>query len=163
MKRSGDSGWKRGTYRTLAIVTLGLMLNIAPSVVRAQCVGDCTNKSTVTVSDVLTLVNIALGTAEASTCMNGDANHDSQITIDEILTAVKNALSGCGVVPAGVCGDGVTNAGEECDNGGICMGGSKAGTVCKSEADCGAVTLAFSRDLLARHWPRAGGLLTVAA
>jgi len=41
------------------------------------------------------MVNIALGSANAPTCLAGDANHDGQITIDEILTAVNNALHGC--------------------------------------------------------------------
>ena len=49
----------------------------------------------VTVDELLTLVNIALGNADISTCLPGDANHDMQITIDEILTAVNNALNGC--------------------------------------------------------------------
>jgi hypothetical protein len=148
MKRSGHSGWKRSTYRMLAIVTLGLMLGIAPSVVRAQCVGDCNNSNDVTVDELLTMVNIALGNADVSTCLNGDANHDSMITIDEILTAVNNALNGCPVTPTptatptggivpGPCGNGVSNTGEECDDGGICIGGSKAGTPCTSDDKCG--------------------------
>jgi len=41
------------------------------------------------------MVNIALGSANVSTCLPGDANHDNMITIDEILTAVNNALGGC--------------------------------------------------------------------
>lgn len=38
--------------------------------------------------------------------------------------------------PAPACGDGVVQAGEDCDVGGICTGGTNAGTVCKSEATC---------------------------
>jgi hypothetical protein len=49
----------------------------------------------VTVNDILTMVNIALGNASASACSPGDANGDGQITVDEILTAVNNALNGC--------------------------------------------------------------------
>jgi hypothetical protein len=49
------------------------------------------------VGEVLTMVNIALGTAQLSTCTNGDANSDGLITIDEILKAVNNALEGCPV------------------------------------------------------------------
>ena len=48
-----------------------------------------------TVDEILTMVNIALGNTELSKCTAGDANKDEQITIDEILTAVNNALSGC--------------------------------------------------------------------
>jgi len=59
------------------------------------CVGDCDNSGQVTVDEILTLVNIALGNADVSTCLAGDANHDNQITVDEILTAVNNALNVC--------------------------------------------------------------------
>jgi hypothetical protein len=47
------------------------------------------------VSDILTMINIALGNANIATCFAGDANGDGQITIDEVLTAVNNALNGC--------------------------------------------------------------------
>jgi hypothetical protein len=49
----------------------------------------------VTVDDILTMVNIALGNAPVLSCEAADANHDGQVTIDEILTAVNNALNGC--------------------------------------------------------------------
>ncbi|MGD0947071.1 MAG: hypothetical protein ABSA52_06545 [Candidatus Binatia bacterium] len=45
---------------------------------------------------MLTMVNIALGTAPVTTCEPGDANGDGHISVDEILTAVNNALNGCG-------------------------------------------------------------------
>lgn len=60
-----------------------------------SCTGDCNSSMSVTVDELLTMVNIALGNADVSTCLAGDANHDTQITIDEILTAVSYALSGC--------------------------------------------------------------------
>ena len=59
------------------------------------CVGDCDDSHDVTVDDILTMVNIALGNAQLSDCSAGDANKDGQITVDEILTAVNNALNGC--------------------------------------------------------------------
>jgi len=59
------------------------------------CVGDCDGTGSVTVDEILAMVNIALGSADVSTCLAGDANNDGQITIDEILSAVNNALSGC--------------------------------------------------------------------
>jgi hypothetical protein len=54
----------------------------------------------VTVDEILTMVNIALGNAVVSTCTVGDANDDQQITVDEILTAVDAALNGCPSSPA---------------------------------------------------------------
>jgi hypothetical protein len=62
---------------------------------RVECAGDCNDDASVTVDELLTMVNIALGSATASTCEAGDENHDGQITIDEILTAVNNALNEC--------------------------------------------------------------------
>jgi hypothetical protein len=59
------------------------------------CTGDCRGDDTVTIDELLTLVNIALGNAEMSECEIGDANSDGQITVDEILQAVNNALTGC--------------------------------------------------------------------
>jgi hypothetical protein len=61
----------------------------------AVCVGDCDEKGQVTVDEILTMVNIALGNTDLSSCSAGDANGDHQITVDEILTAVNNALNGC--------------------------------------------------------------------
>jgi CSLREA domain-containing protein len=59
------------------------------------CTGDCDGTGSVTVDEIITLVNIALGNAAVSDCDVGDANDDGQITVDEILTAVNVALNGC--------------------------------------------------------------------
>jgi hypothetical protein len=68
-------------------------------VLPAPCVGDCNVDRVVTVNEVLTMVNIALGNTLPSECVAGDANGDHQVTVDEILTAVVNALNGCGAAP----------------------------------------------------------------
>jgi hypothetical protein len=47
------------------------------------------------VDEILTMVNIALGTTPVADCLPGDRSQDGTITVDEILTAVNNALSGC--------------------------------------------------------------------
>jgi hypothetical protein len=49
----------------------------------------------VTIDEILTMVNIALGNAPLLDCEAADSNHDGHVTIDEILTAVNNALNGC--------------------------------------------------------------------
>jgi hypothetical protein len=66
-----------------------------PTPTAVSCAGDCNGKGQVTVDDILTLVNIALGNADLSACEVGDGNDDGQITVDEILQAVNNALNGC--------------------------------------------------------------------
>jgi len=69
----------------------------AATITPKPCAGDCNDDGTVTVDEILTMVNIALGNADVSTCLAGDVNGDGQVTVDEILTAVNNALDGCGV------------------------------------------------------------------
>jgi YVTN family beta-propeller protein len=63
------------------------------------CVGTCDSGTAVTVGDLITMVNIALGNVPLSQCRAGDANRDGQIGIDELLAAVSNAMYGCGVPP----------------------------------------------------------------
>jgi hypothetical protein len=63
----------------------------------SPCVGDCNGDGHVTVDEVLTMVNMALGIVDAA-CPGVSANPGNQITIAEILTAVNNLLDGC---PAG--------------------------------------------------------------
>jgi photosystem II stability/assembly factor-like uncharacterized protein len=59
------------------------------------CAGDCDGNARVTVTDLVTLVNIALDNAEISTCLRGDANDDGRITVSDIISAVNNALDEC--------------------------------------------------------------------
>jgi predicted outer membrane repeat protein len=63
-----------------------------PTVV--PCVGDCNGDGTVPVNEILTLVNIALGNADATACPNGIPS-GAQVDVALILTAVNNALNGC--------------------------------------------------------------------
>jgi hypothetical protein len=58
-------------------------------------VGDCGQDGEVTVNELLTMVNIALGNAPVSACEAGDTSGDGAITINEILVAVNKALGGC--------------------------------------------------------------------
>jgi hypothetical protein len=57
-------------------------------------IGDCEGNGAVTISDILSGVNIALGNVQLETCPAFDANGDQQVTIDELLTAINNALTG---------------------------------------------------------------------
>jgi hypothetical protein len=71
---------------------------VAPTPIAVTCPGDCNGDRSVTVDELLTLVNIALGNTNVSACVAGDLNHDGQISIAEILAAVNAALSGCPTV-----------------------------------------------------------------
>jgi hypothetical protein len=66
----------------------------ADGVAPQLCVGDCSGTQSVAVNDVITLVNIALGTTQPSACADGlpDA---ADVNIALIIQAVNNALNGC--------------------------------------------------------------------
>jgi predicted outer membrane repeat protein len=83
------------TVTLVATVTQTPTQTVPPTPTPKPCVGDCSGDGHVTVDEILTMVNIALGNTPVTTCQAGDANHDGQITVDEILTAVNNALNGC--------------------------------------------------------------------
>jgi hypothetical protein len=59
------------------------------------CDGDCNNDGQVTIDELLTLVDIALGNARPSACPNGVPS-GAEVDIALILQAVNNALNGCG-------------------------------------------------------------------
>ena len=62
---------------------------------RAQSLaGDCNGDGAVTVDELVTGVNIALGTTPLSACAAFDRNGDGQVTVDELIEAVNNALAG---------------------------------------------------------------------
>jgi hypothetical protein len=63
------------------------------------CIGDCNGDGHVTVDEIITGVNIALGNVDVLTCENLSTN--GQVTVYGILTAVNEALNGC---PEGVTG-----------------------------------------------------------
>jgi hypothetical protein len=61
----------------------------------AACAGDCSSDGAVTVDELLTGVNMALGNTPVDLCMAFDTNFDHLVTVDELLTGVSNALNGC--------------------------------------------------------------------
>ncbi len=60
-----------------------------------RCSAHCNGSGSVEITDVMQLVNIALGAADLSSCDPGDLNRDGHITVDEIITAVDSAVNGC--------------------------------------------------------------------
>jgi hypothetical protein len=59
------------------------------------CTGDCNGDGEVTIDELLTGVNIALGGLSIDSCPAFDSSGDGEVTIDELLAAVLNALNGC--------------------------------------------------------------------
>jgi len=64
-----------------------------PTVTPAACAGDCNGNGTVSIDELVTMVNVALGGKPSTACPNGVQK--TPVTIDEIISAVNNALSGC--------------------------------------------------------------------
>jgi hypothetical protein len=60
-----------------------------------SCPGDCNANGQVTVNELVTAVNIALGNSDVSTCANADRNHSGSVSIDELIAAVNDSLTGC--------------------------------------------------------------------
>jgi hypothetical protein len=75
--------------------TVGSEGFVVVSLVPLVCVGDCNDDGTVTIDEILTMVNIALGNADATACPNGIPS-GTQVDVALILQAVNNALNGCG-------------------------------------------------------------------
>lgn len=67
----------------------------APRVLADACIGDCNGDGQVTVDELITGVDIALGMAPLASCATMDVNVDKRVTVDELLQAVEDALSGC--------------------------------------------------------------------
>src|ERR1700682_6451241 len=84
----------------------------SPARARAvPCVGDCNGDGTVTVSELVMMVNMALGTADMSACA-ADVNGDGVNSVDELVRGTLSVLDGCEPVagptptptPGGQCG-----------------------------------------------------------
>jgi hypothetical protein len=61
----------------------------------SSCTGDCSDDHHVTVTELVTMTNVALGKALLSSCLAGDVNSDGKIGINEIVAGVSNALGTC--------------------------------------------------------------------
>ncbi len=105
---------------TMFAAGVALLLNTMPAAGHAVCIGDCDNTGQVTVGELITMVNIALGNAPVTSCAAGDSDGDGTITVDEILKAVTAALDGCNAEPTptptpfvpGTCSDPAVQASE---------------------------------------------------
>jgi len=63
--------------------------------VGAPCPGDCDGSGEVSINELITLVNIALGNLPLSACPVGDLDSNGAIAINELIVAVNSALNGC--------------------------------------------------------------------
>lgn len=97
MTSVGCSRAVRSLSETAAAMMFFYVFGLRPQPALATCTGDCDGQAQVTVDEVLTMVNIALGATDAGACSPGDVDGNRTITVDEILVAMTNALMGCPV------------------------------------------------------------------
>jgi len=62
---------------------------------RPVCVGDCDGTGMVTVGNLITGVNIALGNQQIDACTSFDIDGDGMVSVSELIQAVTYALSSC--------------------------------------------------------------------
>jgi hypothetical protein len=79
-----------GLAGTEALVHVSLVVAERP-----PCTGDCSGDGAVTINELITGVNIALGNQTLGVCPAFDANGDGEVTINEIIQGVTAALTGC--------------------------------------------------------------------
>ena len=128
-----------------------------------SCVGDCSHDARVAVDELIACVLAALRSPADSFCDACEINGEVGVEIDELVLAVSNAIRGCPFTPSvttsraptvtptpttsptatpvrthptpPVCGDGVVEAGEQCDDGSVCVGSPEL-VACDDPSDC---------------------------
>ena len=105
--------------RLLPALCLGLGLAADPiaSVLAQECSGDCDDNGTVTVTELMQGVRIALGAERLDACSMLDSNSDGRVGIDELVGGVAATISGCGavLVATGTCLRPGPNGLQDCD------------------------------------------------
>lgn len=68
---------------------------VTPTFAPGPCVGDCNNSGKVSVNEVVSGVNIALGNTTLDNCAGFDVNSDGRVSVNELIAAVAAVLSSC--------------------------------------------------------------------
>lgn len=68
-------------------------------VITPVCPGDCNGDEMVSIDELITGVNMALGQSPPEACSAFDVNFDAEVTVDEIITALTRSLLGCAAQP----------------------------------------------------------------
>ncbi|MFN8643307.1 MAG: choice-of-anchor V domain-containing protein [Candidatus Binatia bacterium] len=91
-----DSTGDASAFTMLTVRVVGADATPTPTVTPAPaCAGDCNGDGAVAINELISGVNIALGTAPVGTCASIDANGDGRVAINELVAAVSRALGGC--------------------------------------------------------------------
>jgi len=89
--------WQRLWWSLTAVAMMVAGLGPRPAAA-LPCVGDCDGNGAMGVSELITGVNIALGTEPLSACPAFD-NGTGKVSVDALISAVNNALNGCPPTP----------------------------------------------------------------
>jgi hypothetical protein len=92
--KQAGAGW----YGGLLSGVTALLVASMPVRAATTCVGDCGNTGQVTVSDMVTGVNIVLGSLPPSACP-AFQNSEGNVDIAQLIAGVNNVLNGCGGGP----------------------------------------------------------------
>ena len=89
-------GGSWGRLATMCMVgTAALVVTRVPLLAQQACPGDCNGDGMVGVNELVTIVNIALGSIPLSQCPAADVDRDGHVVINEMVEAVDAALNGC--------------------------------------------------------------------
>ncbi|MGD9762283.1 MAG: hypothetical protein AB7V27_01020 [Candidatus Binatia bacterium] len=80
---------------TVTAGTPAATATVTPTRGPGSCVGDCSGNGMVAINELITGVNIALGSADISSCPSFDMNGNGGVEVNELVAAVNNALNGC--------------------------------------------------------------------
>lgn len=95
MTRGGGRSARTTATRWRAAVFLLAWFALTAARPAPACTGDCNGDGQVTVADLITAVNVLLGSAPLSTCTAIDRDGDRQVTVSELVQAVGASLEGC--------------------------------------------------------------------
>lgn len=87
-------------------IASALLLIVATAAPGRACNSDCGRDGVVSVGDLISGVNIALGNSELARCPAADTDGDGRVPINELLKAVRAALDGMDGVICTVAGTG---------------------------------------------------------
>jgi hypothetical protein len=94
MKPPMSTGWRQSLRACCGVVLLCATGSSALARV-TYCPGDCDDDEDVTIDELLSGINIALGEADIASCRPFDPNVDDRVTVEEVVAAVNSALVGC--------------------------------------------------------------------
>ena len=85
------AGWRLRRWRVVGAAICGVAL-VLSGVGHAALPGDCDGDASITIAELITAVDIALGTRPLHDCAAADADGDGQVSITDLLIDVAAAL-----------------------------------------------------------------------